>query len=149
MSSKSRGFTLIEMIVAIVILGVGLAGVLTAFSTTVKSSADPMLNKQMLAIAEGMLEEILLKPYAAGSGTISGCNRSLADDINDYAAYSQPVCDLSGNAIATLSGYTIAVSLDSGATLHTLASDVTKITVTVNRGSESFSLSGYRTNYAN
>jgi MSHA pilin protein MshD len=63
------------MIVAIVILGVGLAGVLTAFSTTVKSSADPMLNKQMLAIAEGMLEEILLKPYAAGSGTISGCNR--------------------------------------------------------------------------
>lgn len=149
MSSKSRGFTLIEMIVAIVILGVGLAGVLTAFSTTVKSSADPMLNKQMLAIAEGMLEEILLKPYAAGSGSISGCNRSLADDINDYAAYNQPVCDLSGNAITTLSGYTIAVSLDSGATLHTLASDVIKITVTVNRGSESFSLSGYRTNYAN
>lgn len=149
MSTRQRGMTLIEMIVAIVIIGVGLAGVLLAFNTGLKSSADPMLRKQMLAIAEGMLEEILLKPYAAGPGTISGCNRANADDVSDYGSYTdQPVCDLDGNSIAALSGYRVTVSVDSSASLGSQASDVKMVTVTVNRGTESISLIGYRTDYA-
>lgn len=155
MSGKSGGFTLIEMILAIVILGVGLGGVLAAFNTVVKSSADPMVQKQMLSIAEGTLEEILSKPYVPGPGVIDSgsCSRAEADDIGDYHGYGakngcgQPR-DLSGYPIPNLSEYLIDVVVSTGASLGNLAKDVTRVTVTVSRGGESLSLIGYRTNYA-
>ena len=148
-NKQSSGFTLVEMIIAIVIIGVGLAGVLLAFNTTVKSSADPMIRKQMLAVAEEMLEEVLLKPYALAPGTISGCNRASADDVSDYAAYTdQPVCDIDGTAVTGLNGYTVSVAVDASASLGALATGVKKVTVTVKRGGESLSMSGWRTDYA-
>lgn len=154
-SSPQRlaGFSLIEMIIAIVIIGVGLAGVLTAFSTTVRSSADPMLRKQMLSIAEEMLEEILLKPISPGPGTISGCNRSAADNVEDYGGYNQPVCDIDGTAVTGLSGYNVAVVIDAAASLTdgttvVASGNTLKVSVTVTRGAETLSLSGWRTKYA-
>lgn len=147
---RASEFTLVEMIVAIVIISVGLAGVLLAFGTTVRSSADPMLRKQMLSIAEEMMEEILLKPYSATNrpGTIIGCNRSAADDIGDYAAYaSQPVCDIDGVAVAGLEGYAVSVSVEA-ASLGAVVAGVRKITVHVVRGAESLSLTGWRADYA-
>jgi len=147
---RARGFTLVEMIVAIVIISVGLAGVLLAFGTTVRSSADPMLRKQMLSIAEEMMEEILLKPYDATNrpGTITGCDRSAADDIGDYAGYAgQPVCDIDGVAVAGLAGYAVSVSVEA-ASLGAVVTGVRKITVRVVRGAESLSLTGWRTDYA-
>lgn len=150
MSSKRPtglgGFTLIEMIIAIVIIGVGLAGVLAAYSTTVKSSGDPLIHKQMLSVAEEMMEEVLLKPYASGTGTISGCNRSAADDINDYIGYSQAVCDIDGNAVAGLTGYTVAVAVTT-VTWQGIANTL-RVSVTVSRGSDSMNLVSYRTDYA-
>jgi MSHA pilin protein MshD len=145
--SDARGFTLIEMIIAIVIISVGLAGVLVAFRTTVQSSADPLIHKQMLSIAEEMMEEIALKPYAVSAGTITGCNRSQADDISDYAGYSQPICDIDGNNIANLAGYTVNVTVVTG-TLGTPAATGKKITVTVVHGADSLSLISWRTDYA-
>lgn len=137
------------MVIAIVIIGIGLAGVLLAFNTTVKSSADPLIRKQMLAVAEEMMEEILLKPFTAGAGSISGCNRSSADDVSDYSGYNQSVCDIDGNAVAGLAGYNVAVTVDSAASLDTLGGGaVKKVTVVVTHGSESISLLGWRTDYA-
>ena len=147
-SRRCHGFTLIEMIIAIVIIGVGLAGVLAAFTTTVKASADPLIHKQMLSIAEEMMEEVLLKPFAAGPGAITGCNRSQADDVSDYATYTnQSVCDIDGTAVAGLAPYKVSVAVDSAASLATLASNVKKITVSVIHGTETIILVGWRTNY--
>ena len=142
------GFTLIEMVIAIVVIGIGLAGVLMVFNVTVKSSADPLIHKQMLAIAEEMMEEISLKPYAAGTGTIVGCNRSAADDISDYNGYSQAICDIDGTAVAGLSGYTVAVTVSLAVPWQTLTTGVKKITVTVSGSGESLVLTGWRTDYA-
>lgn len=143
---RSSGFTLVEMLIAIVIIGVGLAGVLLAFNTSVKSSADPLIHKQMLSIAEEMMEEILLKPYAAAPGTISGCNRSAADDVRDYAGYNQSICDTDGAAAAGLGGYTVNVVVAS-ITWQGIAGTL-RVTVNVIHGGETLSVVGWRTDYA-
>lgn len=60
---RCRGFTLIELIIFIVIVGVGLAGILAVFNVVVRNSADPMIRKQMLSIAEALLEEVESQPF--------------------------------------------------------------------------------------
>ncbi|MFN3884231.1 MAG: prepilin-type N-terminal cleavage/methylation domain-containing protein [Rhodocyclaceae bacterium] len=151
MSSKrsGRGFTLVEMIIAIVVIGVGLTGVLAAFNVNVRGSADPLIRKQMLAIAEEMLEEILLKPYAPGPGTISGCNRAAADDVADYNGYaSTGICDIDGNPVAGLAGYGVGVSIGAGPLTDGATSvPAQRIVVTVSHGGESLTLVGWRTNH--
>lgn len=57
------GITLVELLVFIVIVSVGLAGILAVFNTVVRRSADPLITKQMTAIAEALLEEIQLMPF--------------------------------------------------------------------------------------
>ena len=60
---RSAGFTLIELIMYIVIVSVGVVGILSVLNITVKSSADPLIRKQMLATAEGLLEEVEMMPF--------------------------------------------------------------------------------------
>lgn len=60
---RQAGTTLIELIAFMLIVGVALAGVLTVFGTSVRSSADPMASKQMLAIAESLLDEVQSLPF--------------------------------------------------------------------------------------
>lgn len=57
------GISLIELIMFIVIVSVGLAGILSVMNVTTRASADPMLRKQAIAIAESLLEEIELQPF--------------------------------------------------------------------------------------
>ena len=154
------GFTLVEMVIAIVIIGVGLAGVLTAFNISVKSSADPLIHKQMLAVAEEMMEEILLKPYAV-SGTApvnsekncgggSPPSRAAFDDVADYKNYQTiGVCDIDGESVG-LESYNVGVKVENSVGLTDItSSNVKKITVTVTHGaSETLSLVGWRTWYA-
>ena len=61
--SRMRGFTLVELVVFIAILGVALAGVLAAYDFAVRASADPVVKKQALAIAESLLEEVQQMPF--------------------------------------------------------------------------------------
>ena len=62
-SRRQHGFTIIELIMFIVIVSVALAGVLTVLNLTAKSSSDPVVRKQALAIAEAVLEEVMLQPF--------------------------------------------------------------------------------------
>jgi MSHA pilin protein MshD len=160
MSNKiAHGFTLVEMVIAIVIVGVGLAGVLTAFNNTVKSSADPLIHKQMLAVAEEMMEEVLLKPFAVNGAapvnTLKSCggatppSRAAFDDVSDYNNYSTTgICDIDGATVAGLGGYNISVAVGNAALAGIAAASVLKVTVTVTHGSETIALAGWRTNYA-
>ena len=60
---SQAGLSLIELIMFIVIVGIGLAGILSVLNLTVQKSADPMIRKQMLAAAESLLEEVELMPF--------------------------------------------------------------------------------------
>jgi MSHA pilin protein MshD len=160
MSSKRAhaGFTLVEMIIAIVIIGVGLAGVLTAFNINVRSSADPMVRKQMLAAADELLEEILLKPFAvSGVAPVNalvacgaaGAARTAFDDVRDYAGYATTgICDIDGAAVAGLGTYDLAVAITTpNLTDGTTAVASLRVAVTVTHGTEALTLVGWRTNY--
>lgn len=144
-----RGFTLIEMVLAIVVLGVGLAGVLIAFSTVTRGSADPVVAQQMLAIAEEMMEEIQLKPYAvAANAAPAACARNTWNDVLDYNGYatSGQICTIDGTAIPSLAGYSVQVTVVA-ATLAGVGA-ARRIDVTVTRGTSSFTLTGWRTDFA-
>lgn len=145
---RERGMTLMELVLAIVVIGVGLAGVLVAFNQAVFRSADPMVRKQMLAIAEEMMEEISLKSFTVQPAVPgAGCGRIPYDDVMDYNGYaSVGICDIDGNAIAALSSYNTAVAVAAGALPNGVAA--LRITVTVTHGADTLSLVGYRTGWA-
>jgi MSHA pilin protein MshD len=57
-----HGVSLVELVVFIVIVSIGVAGVVGALNMATRASADPMIQKQALAIAEALLEEVQLMP---------------------------------------------------------------------------------------
>lgn len=60
---KQQGISLIELIIFIVVVSVAVAGILGVMNMTGKSSADPLVHKQSLAIAQALLEEVELMPF--------------------------------------------------------------------------------------
>ncbi len=83
------GVTLIELIVTIVVIGVSVAGILLALNMTVRASADPLVEKQALAIAEAFLEEVQLMPFtycdpddpnAATATSSAACSPGMSED---------------------------------------------------------------------
>jgi MSHA pilin protein MshD len=148
MSNKRRmaGVTLVELVVAMVIVGIALAGLMTVYNRASIASADPLITQQMLAIGETMMEEVMLKPYESTTGTKS--TRAQYDALDDYASYAkQTVTDVDGNAIAGLERYRVAVTVGpAGQPLPGIATaDVKRIVVTVWNGNQNLVLTGWRT----
>jgi MSHA pilin protein MshD len=151
-----RGFTLIELIIFIVVVGASMAGILSVMTTTVKSSADPMVRKQTIAIAESMLEEILLKDYAKPTGSLvqgysTGGTRDQFDCIDDYNGYttgSSGIPDIHAAPPAVIAGllnYNVtSVVVGTPAPLGS-SLPAKLVTVSVTGPSGAISLSGYRT----
>lgn len=175
--AHTRGFTLIELIVAIVIIGTCVAGVLAAFSASVRGSADPMVSKQLVAIAEALLEEVQQASFtycdpvdanAEKATSSADCatvpekigpeagNARPFDNVNDYHDLKlNPISDVAGNPVPDLAAYSAVIAV-APAALNTLAagvdaatSDALRITVAVSGpGGQTFSLEGYRARYA-
>jgi MSHA pilin protein MshD len=143
LSRRARGFTLIEMVIAIVVIGVGIAGVMLAFGVSTRGSANPLVQRQLLAVAEGLLEEVLSKPYepVAGGGG-GGCSREAFNDVDDYNGYAQALCEIDGGAMpASLADYSVRISVQA-----TLLGGVAakQVSVTAIRGGDSLLLQGWR-----
>jgi MSHA pilin protein MshD len=159
--ARSRGFTLIELIIFIVVVSAGLAGILSVINTVVKSSADPMMRKQTIAIAESLLEEILLKDYCdpdtvdtstspptCGANTVES-GRNNYDDVDDYNGYntSSGIVDMLGVATPGLTQYNISPAVTVVASTDLAGVAAKKITVSVTGPQGTISLTGYRANY--
>ncbi len=175
--TDQRGLSLIELLVFIVVVGVAVTGVLSVYSLTARTSVDPMIQKQSLAIAESLLEEVLAKPYTycdpddanvETATSPAGCavaemamgpeagetrysNLTPFDNVNDYNGFSMAgIVDLSGAAVVGLAAYSAAIQVQSAGVFNGIpAGNTLLVTVTVTApGNHGVSLSGYRTRYA-
>lgn len=143
-----RGFTLVELIIFIVVVGAGLAGILSVSNQVVRTSADPMLTKQSMALAESLMEEILQKDFANPVGGYSGSNRALFDDVMDYNGYvtATGMVDAQGVAIAGLGGYNASPAVAVLAMPNWNGIPALRVTVSITGPGGTVSLVGYRSN---
>jgi MSHA pilin protein MshD len=143
---RSRGVTLVELIISIVVIGVALAGVLVVIVRNAQTSADPMIWHQSVAIGEAYLEEVLTRNFTANGVEAS---RGLYDDVFDYNGVTDsPPRDQAGTAIAALAGYTVTVAVTAADLNGTGAANAALVQVTVTPpAGGAITLSGYRTNY--
>ncbi|WP_018609067.1 prepilin-type N-terminal cleavage/methylation domain-containing protein [Uliginosibacterium gangwonense] len=156
------GLTLIELVVFIVVVSIGLAGILSVLNFTTRSSANPMLLKQQVAIAESLLEEIESKPFTycdpddanvttaastAGCATlVQGLGPTTAtenrynstdpyDNVGDYAGFSMAgILTPNKVTISGLAGYSASVAVAQAGTSVGLTDNTAalRIDVTVN-----------------
>lgn len=99
-AKQQLGVTLIELVVFMVIVSVALAGVLKVLDITNRGSADPLIRKQALSIAESLLLEIEQQPFtlcdpddanASTAITTAGCTDGAASSQDKAgAALSSP-----------------------------------------------------------
>lgn len=143
---RQRGLTLVELVVFIVIISVALAGVLVTFNTVVRSSADPQASRQLQAIAEAMLEEVLLQGFVDPDGSGVEASRALYDNLDDYQNYGKNITgitDPNGDPVPNLGTYSVLVQVVDVPSWSGVTAKL--ITVTASRSGQSFVLSGYRT----
>lgn len=154
--ARQTGFTLVELIIFIVVVGIGVAGILSVFTTSIKNSADPMVRKQTLAIAESLLEEIVQKEYAKPAGSTAlaygtaGWSRAAFDCVDDYNNYTAAsITDAAGVSATGLTGYSIApkVTVTPATLTGGGATPLKQIVVSVTGPQGVVSLTAYRASY--
>ncbi len=152
---RQFGLTLIELIVFIVVVGVALAGIAAAINYNVQHTVDPVVRKQALAIAESMLEEVLLQNFSDpdGGANVVEASRDLYDDVDDYNGYTRSgisSIEAPGTTIAGLEGYNVGIAVQNAAAdiNGVVASNIKVVTVTVTGPiNTAVTLQGYRINY--
>ena len=133
------GISLIELIMFIVIISIALTGILLVMNQTTAHSADALVRKQSLAIAESLLEEVELMPFtwcdpndvsAVSATGYGGCTYSQQnamsypgteargslsspfDNVVDYTGYSMsPIVDINNAGITGLGSYSASVAI--------------------------------------
>lgn len=148
---RQSAFTLVEIIVTIIVIGVAATALLSVFTNMIRGSADPVIQQQATTIAEAYLEEIMLRAYddpqvAETGGAEAGETRPTYDDVQDYNSLgTAQVRDQNNNPIAALSDYQVTVSVN-GALLNTVNAMQIDVSVT-HPAIGAINLSAFRTDY--
>ena len=94
--ARQRGFSLLEVLAAIVVMGIVFAGFVGVYATVLGRGSDAPLNGQAVAIAGAYLEEIIARPYRdPDDGVLCGTpesGRPAFDDVCDYDELAQNGC---------------------------------------------------------
>ncbi len=153
---SERGISLIELIMFIVIISIAVAGILLVMNKVTGHSADALVRKQALAIAESLLEEVQLQDFISASGVpnaVTQANRSseyhIVSNYNGFATTG--IFPVSGvAAIAGLGSYNASVVVTNAAlgsiTLASASAVLITVTVKDPQGND-IQISGYRTAY--
>ncbi len=171
-----RGFSLVEIIITIVIIGVALTAAIAGWGTIARHSSDVMWQTRVSYLGQAYLEEILSRRYdeqtplggsppcttctAPGSlGFESGETRATFDDVDDYHGLSENAVGLFNSLVTTggiqsYNGYQVDVQVQYvGASYFAAGNErrVKQIIVTVtppqNTGQSPVVFSALRGNY--
>ena len=153
LNKRQAGVTLVELIIAMVIIGVAVAGVLQVFNLGSVASANPLVTKQLRAVAEGLMDEIQRQPFTRTDNPAAPdiCTRNTFNDVLDYDGYKPGyICLVNGEAVAGLENMTVEVTVVNTDTLTNIAdANAYLITVKTAKAGNEFTLRGWRTNFAN
>ncbi len=152
--SSERGISLIELVMFIVIISIAMAGILLVMNNVIRHSADALVRKQALSIAESFLEEIQLQGISGVNASTGSANadRTTFDNVFNYHNYftTGGVKAMDGATVVPgLSGYNVAsvvipipVALGN---IPALSASAVMITVTVSDPSnQTLAATGYR-----
>ena len=166
---RSSGVTLVELVMFIVLIGIAFSALLLAISNFTRHSADPLLRKQALAVAEALLEEIELMPFtycdpddpnASSAASTAGCSTPGTEDTatlgpetgelrGDATTPFDNPSDYNGASITLVAGYPATISVTKAGLGGIANNEALRISVTVTMpDSTTLSLDGYRTLYA-
>jgi MSHA pilin protein MshD len=160
-----KGVTLVEVILFMLIVSIAVVSLVKALSQAVLWSADPMIQRQTMAIAESLIEEIDSQPYKqkdpynpAGPddaiGPEPGETRTGSplpfDNPNDYSGYSETgIVAPDGSAVAGLGTYSANVVATQQAMGNIPATDGLLVTVTsIGPDGQPITMTTFRAMYA-
>jgi MSHA pilin protein MshD len=164
------GFTLAEVLVAVVVIVIALVPLIMVFSQGVKQGKTPQKITVATMLAQDLIEEIMPKKFdenplnpvsPANLGPEAGETRSGLpttrnyDDVDDYRNYTEsPPREVVGTAMTEYTGYTRTVAVDyvQEANFDAVSTIITRfkrirVTVTWESGSQSVKLEAIKGNY--
>jgi len=111
-----RGLTLIELIISLVLAGIVLGTIWSAWALLARNSVEPSVARQSLAIAQSLLREIELQPLPGTAVAASSPGRTGLASIADYNGLTMNgIVDAEGTAVPGLSGYSATVHVTAQA----------------------------------
>lgn len=142
---KTTGFSLIELVITIVVLGIALSALSSSLFTSVGRNADPLWQSKSSQLSQAYLDEILSMRYdessPLGGGSIGVCNtpgsetgeasRSLYDDVDDYDGLAETADFLDTITPSSYSGYTVSIEVTCVAQGNPTLTDSKLIALTI------------------
>ncbi len=157
MKRTERGLTLVELVIAIVVVSIAVTSIMGVMASVGGRSANPIVFMQAQAIAESYLDEINTKAFVyPDPGPVCKTPPALRSDytaICDFTGLPDTVVrNALGAAIPELSGYSVSVAVteNMGADFIpnlAVVADALKIVVTVTSANDVFNFTSYRTRY--
>ena len=126
-SVKQSGFSLIELVITIVVLGIALTALSSSLFSGVSQNSNPLWQAKATQLSQAYFDEILAmkyqedSPLGGGVASSAACSidgpetgedkRSDFDDVDDYDGLTGVASFLDTNASSTYGGYSVSVQV--------------------------------------
>ena len=163
-ATLTRGFSLLELLAAIVVLGLVFAGFASVYGTVLRHGSDAQLLSQATSVASAYMDEILSKPYLdPDTGLVCGAPEAARQNFDNTCDYDKLAsngctgtnsacpsrgscaCDASGAPVDGLGEFTVSVDVTAG---NLSGASGLAVTVTAQHAAfagDAVSLTAYRT----
>ncbi len=148
----SKGFSLIEIIIAIVVFSIAATVVTAVLDPSIKEASNPAIQIRAAELGQAYLEEILGKRFDqnSGIGSVTRCNeagqpactcngpegeaRANFNDVDDYHNLNETATNALGVNKANYAGYTVSITVTCGigGQINVGANDAKRIDIIIN-----------------